>query len=145
MRKSLDTKHLSRDELQRSLDAGDREAGTTNRKTWWEGETMIVEWPDRVVTITPTRITVSPIDRIKEKALQARSVVPEALKAVEADLDAIIAQKAVIAQKRTEAVAPHQEAVSGIMGELDGLKSALDILSNGGSPLDESQSSAQGS
>jgi len=69
--------------------------------------------------------------RLKEKALAARSVAPDAIKAFEADLDAIIAQKAVIEQKRAEAIAPHQEAIADMKGEFDDLKSAIDIMSNG--------------
>lgn len=90
-------------------------------------------------------LRMSAIDRIKAKALQARAVVPDAIKAVEADLDSIIGQTAVIDKKRAEATAPHKEAVAGLMGELDGLKDALDVLSNGGPPLDESPTSAPAS
>lgn len=73
----------------------------------------------------------SVIDRIKQKALQARNVAPEAIKRFEADLDSIIAEQAGLEQRRAAAVAPHQEAISGIKGEIDGLKSAIDILTNG--------------
>lgn len=80
----------------------------------------------------------SVIDRIKAKALQARQVVPDAIKGVESDLDSILSEKDIIAKKRAEAVAPHMEAIAGVKGELEGLKSALDLLSNGGPPLEGS-------
>lgn len=73
----------------------------------------------------------SAIDRLKAKALEARNVAPDALKKFEADLDSIIAQKAEIENKRVAAVSPHQEAIAGVKGELDDLKSAMDILTNG--------------
>lgn len=87
----------------------------------------------------------SPIDRIKAKALQARSVATDAIKAFEADLDSILAEKPILAQKQAAAVAPHKEAFAGLHGEIEGLKSAMDILSNGGpalDPLPESDTSA---
>lgn len=84
--------------------------------------------PFRPETMGPS---VSAIDRLKAKALEARNVAPDAIKKFEADLDSIIAQKAEIEGKRVAAVAPHQEAIAGVKGELDGLKSAMDILSNG--------------
>jgi hypothetical protein len=79
----------------------------------------------------------NPIDRLKAKAMQARGVATGAIRDLEADLDAIIAEEAVIAQKRAAAVAPHHEAIAGVKGELDGLKEAIDILSNGGPSLEE--------
>jgi hypothetical protein len=87
----------------------------------------------------------SPIDRIKAKAMQARGVVPTALASVEAGLDQIIAAGPEIEKKKQEAMAPHLNAIADAKTELDGLKSALDILSNGGPPLHESESSASGS
>jgi hypothetical protein len=129
MRKSFDTNKITKEELQRELDAADRQYG--QHTTSWQGETLIVDWPDQP-QMPQVRITVSPIDRIKAKALQARQIVPDAIKAVEGDLDSLISEKAAIDQKRAAAMAPHQEAVAGLKSELDGIKSALDILSNGG-------------
>lgn len=74
----------------------------------------------------------SAIDRIKAKALQARDIVPNAIKAFETDLDSIIAEGPVLDERRAEAVAPHKEATAGLLTEIDGLKQAMDILSNGG-------------
>lgn len=139
MRKSFDTTKITKEELTRQLDAADRMAGTARGRTWWEGETLIVEWPDR------TRTTVSAIDRIKAKALQARGIAPAAIKDFEADLDGLIAEGPRLAADRAAAVGKHAEAFKGIREQFDGLHSAIDILSNGGDPLEDSEHSAQGS
>lgn len=73
----------------------------------------------------------SVIDRIKAKALQARSIAPDAIKAFEADLDALIAEGPKLHAAKSAAVSMHREAFTGIHGEIDGLKSAIDLLSNG--------------
>ena len=73
----------------------------------------------------------SAIDRIKAKALQARDIAPKAIRDFEAELDGIIAEKDKIESRRAAAVAPHHETIKGIYGEFDGLKAAMDILSNG--------------
>lgn len=75
--------------------------------------------------------SMSVIDRIKAKALQARDIVPTAIKEFEADLDSIIAGGPMLAEKRAAAVGPHKEATEGLLTEIDGLKGAMDILSNG--------------
>jgi len=72
----------------------------------------------------------SMIERLKAKALAARNIAPDAMKAFEADLDGLSAEKAELDAKRAAALAPHQEAIAAVKGELDGLKSAIDILSN---------------
>ena len=81
--------------------------------------------------IEPERKPMSAIDRLKAKALVARNVAPDAIKRFEADLDGILAEKDAIENKRIASVSRHQEAIAGVKGELDGLKSAIDILSNG--------------
>lgn len=82
----------------------------------------------------------SAIDRIKAKALRARDIVPQAIKAFETDLDSIIAEGPTLDEKRIAAVAPHKEATQGLLTEIDGLKQAMDMLSNGGPPLSVSAS-----
>jgi hypothetical protein len=72
----------------------------------------------------------SAIERLKAKALQAKNVAPDAIKRFEADLDSILADKEAIENQRAAAVAPHQEAIASVKGEICGLKSAIDILSN---------------
>ena len=81
------------------------------------------------------------IDRIKAKALQARSIAPQAIRDFEADLDGIIAEGPKLKAAKDNAVAQHKETFAGVYGEIDGLKSAIDLLSNGGPPLDGSQDS----
>lgn len=97
---------------------------------WFRAETPPVKTEPPIVTFN-TVPTMSAIDRLKEKALRARNIAPDAIKKFEADLDGLIAQESDIEAKRVAAVSPHQEAIAGVKGELDGLKSAIDILSNG--------------
>lgn len=78
----------------------------------------------------------SAIDRIKAKAIEARGIAGEAIQSFEGELDSILAEKDVIKRHIAEAAAPHHEIFKGIRGELDGLKSAIDLLSNGGPDLD---------
>jgi hypothetical protein len=80
----------------------------------------------------------SAIEKLKAKALYAKTIVHDAIKGVEDGLDGIIAHKAPLEQKTAEAMAPHLEAIAGLHSELDGIKGALDILSNGGPPLEPS-------
>lgn len=80
----------------------------------------------------------SAVDRIKSKALQAKGVVPRILTNVEAGLDEIIAAEGELEKHAAEAMQPHLDAINETKSELDGIKSALDILSNGGPPLQES-------
>jgi hypothetical protein len=50
----------------------------------------------------------------------------------------------VLKKKLAEAAAPHHELIKGIHGEIDGLKSAIDLLSNGGPDLDPLPESGEG-
>lgn len=88
----------------------------------------------------------SVIDRIKAKALEARQIAPNAIKAFEADLDALIAEGPKLLADKEAAVSQHKEAFAGIRGEFDGLKSAIDILSNGApeGPLPASEDEHKG-
>lgn len=154
MRLFFDTRKISKQDLTKELDKADVEAGSTDRKTSWHGEVMEVDWPahnlakiDQITqTVTETRPdgstttttttstrqpSMSVMDRIRAKALEARAVAPNAIKEFESDLDSILAEKAIIEQKRKEAVSPHQQAIADVKGELGDLKSAIDILSNG--------------
>ncbi len=80
----------------------------------------------------------SAVDRIKSKALQAKGVVPRVLASVESGLDGIIAAESDLEKQKEAALAPHLSAIADTKTELDGIKSALDILSNGGPPLQAS-------
>jgi hypothetical protein len=78
-----------------------------------------------------TRLTVSLKDRLQEKARLASSIVAGEVKALEDGMDAIIAQKEVVAQKREAAVAATSDALGVVKDQWDGIKSSIDILSNG--------------
>ena len=80
----------------------------------------------------------SAIDRIREKALQARGVVPRVIASVEAGLDELIAAEPEIEKEKDEALAPHRAAIAETKTELAGVRDALSVLSNGGPPLQES-------
>ena len=96
--------------------------------------------PAPVAIPTPKlQARMSVIDRIKAKATQARAIAPKAIADFEADLDSLIAEGPVLESARLAAVGMHKEAFSGIHGEIDGLKSAIDILSNGAPPLGNSE------
>lgn len=84
----------------------------------------------------------SAVDRIKAKALQAKGVVPRILTNVETGLDEIIAAESELEKHASDAMQPHLDAINETKSELDGIKSALDILSNGGPPLQESTSAS---
>jgi hypothetical protein len=77
----------------------------------------------------------SAIERLKLKAAQAKGVVPRMTAKVEAELDAIIGSEAELDRLTEEAAAPHKAAIAETKSELNGLKDALNILSNG--PHDE--------
>lgn len=80
----------------------------------------------------------SAIDRIKSKALQAKGVVPRVLTSVETGLDEIIAAEQELEAKKNEALAPHLSAIAETKTELEDIRTALDIMSNGGPPLEPS-------
>jgi hypothetical protein len=71
------------------------------------------------------------IDRLREKALQAKGVVPRVVASIEAELDGVIAAEADLAKQKDEAFAPHKAALAETKAELDGVKDALNIMSNG--------------
>lgn len=101
--------------------------GATNEQI---AHALNIQKIDQITKPQVTEHHMSAIDRIKAKALAARNIAPDAIRKFEADLDGLIAEGPQIDAKRAAAVAPHQEAIAGVMGELDGLKSAIDILSN---------------
>lgn len=87
----------------------------------------------------------SAIDRIKAKALQARSIAPTMIKEFEGDLDSLIAEGPKLKAAKDAALSEHTAAFEGLRGEFAGLKSVIDILSNGGPPLEESSGAAPNS
>jgi hypothetical protein len=84
---------------------------------------------------TNREYSMSAIDRIKSKALQARGVVPRVIASVEADLDTVIAAEPDLEKQKNEAFAPHFSAIADTKIELAGIADALNLMSNGGPPL----------
>lgn len=78
----------------------------------------------------------SAIDRIKNKALQAKGVVPRVLAKVEAHLDEVMAAEPALDSQTESAFAPHFAAIAETKTELVGIAEALNIMSNGGPALD---------
>ncbi len=78
---------------------------------------------------------IAAIERLKSKALEAKGVVPRVLAKVESGLDSIIGAEPGLNTETDAAMAPHLSAIADTHAELAGIKSALDILSNGGPPL----------
>ena len=78
-----------------------------------------------------TRLTVSLKDRLQEKARLASSIVSSEVKALEDGMDAIIAEKDAVAQKRTAAIAATGDVLGVVKDQWDSIKSSVDILSNG--------------
>jgi hypothetical protein len=85
---------------------------------------------------TNREYSMSAIDRIKSKALQARGVVPRVIASVEADLDTVIAAEPDLEKQKNEAFAPHFSAIADTKIELAGIADALNLMSNGGPALD---------
>lgn len=90
-------------------------------------------------------VTSAAVERLKQKALQAKGVVPRVLASVESGLDEIIGAESDIEKRKVEALAPHLSAISDTKSELTAIGSALDILTNGGPPLQVSLSAVSGS
>ena len=141
-----DTNKLSRDELTRQLEAGDRDYHTTERKTSWDGETLIVEWGPPMTA----RVTVGNIDinRVLGKVRQASGVVGRVVTHVESQADSVIGREDEITKKATSAFAPHNDLLDQANSELDRVSDALNLLGNGGpalDPLHESVPAVKGS
>ncbi len=81
------------------------------------------------------------IARIKDKLNRASGVAQRAASAIEAEADALIAEEDAIKAKTTEAFAPHKAVLAEARTELDAVKDALNLMSNGGPPLPDVESS----
>lgn len=77
------------------------------------------------------------VARLRAKAIEARSVSGEIVKDVEGAFDDLLARRAPIKKQLAEAVAPHHEIFDGVVSEIEGVKSAVDLFSNGGPGLDD--------
>lgn len=79
----------------------------------------------------------TPISRLKDKLAKAAGVAQRATTAIEAEADALIAEEDTIKAKTTDAFAPHRAILAEASSELQTIKDALNLMSNGGPPLDE--------
>ena len=76
------------------------------------------------------------ISRLKDKLNRAAGVAKRAADAIEAEADALLAEEEAIKAKTVEAFSPHKAILSEARTELDAVKDALNLISNGGPPLD---------
>lgn len=82
-----------------------------------------------------TKVTVNPIDRLKEKLAKAAGVGGRVAANIEAKADALIARESQLDAKADQAFAGHNAIADQANTELDAIESALNQLSNGGPPL----------
>ena len=79
----------------------------------------------------------SSISRLKDKLSRAAGVAQRAASAIEAEADALLAEEEAIKAKTAEAFSPHKAVLAEAKTELDAVKDALNLLSNGGPELDD--------
>lgn len=93
-----------------------------------------------------TKVTVTtPLDRLKGKFLQARGVAQRVATNMEAEADSLIAQEDAMKAKTTNAFAPHKAVLAEAGTELQAIEDALNLMSNGGPPLEGAVSTDAGS
>ena len=78
----------------------------------------------------------TPISRLKDKLIQARGVAQRVATDIEAEADALIAEEGAFKTHTAEAFAPHRAILTEASTELQAIKDALNLMSNGGPPLD---------
>ena len=83
------------------------------------------------------------ISRLKDKLNRAAGVAKRAADAIEAEADALLAEEEAIKAKTVEAFSPHKAILAEARTELDAVKDALNLMSNGGPPLQGAESSEQ--
>jgi hypothetical protein len=81
-------------------------------------------------------MTANPIERLKEKLAKAAGVGGRVAAKIEAKADALIAREGQLESKVDHAFAPHEAIADAANTQLDMIESAVDLLSNGGPPLD---------
>jgi hypothetical protein len=79
------------------------------------------------------------ISRLKDKLNMAAGVAKRAADAIEAEADALLAEEEEIKAKTVEAFSPHKAILAEARTELDAVKDALNLMSNGGPALDPLQ------
>jgi hypothetical protein len=83
------------------------------------------------------------ISRLKDKLNMAAGVAKRAADAIEAEADALLAEEEAIKAKTVEAFSPHKAILAEARTELDAVKDALNLMSNGGPPLQDAEPSEQ--
>jgi hypothetical protein len=81
----------------------------------------------------------SSISRMKDKLSRAAGVAQRAAEAIEAEADALLAEEEAIKARTAEAFSPHKALLAEAKTELDAVKDALNLMSNGGPALDPLQ------
>lgn len=84
----------------------------------------------------------TPIDRLKEKFAKARGVAQRIASDMEAEADNLIAEEDKMRAATREAFAPHKAILAEAQSELSAIKDALNIMSNGGPPLTDAESTS---
>jgi hypothetical protein len=102
---------------------------------------------DIIQPIGEQRVT-TPLDRLKGKFLQARGVAQRVASNMEAEADSLIAEEDAMKAETVAAFAPHKAILGEAKSELQQIKDALSLMSNGGpalDPLQASENTEQGS
>lgn len=82
-----------------------------------------------------TKLSINPIDRLKEKLAKAAGVGGRVAAKIEAKADALIGREDELINKAEHAFAGHEAIADAANTELDTIEAALSQLSNGGPPL----------
>jgi hypothetical protein len=98
---------------------------------------------DIIQTIGEQPVT-TPLDRLKGKFLQARGVAHRVASNMEAEADSLIAEEDAIKAETVAAFAPHKAILGEAKGELQQIKDALNLMTNGGPPLPVSENTETG-
>lgn len=126
----FDLRKISKNDLIKELDKGDVIAGTTHRTLKWvDNQVLEIEWKT-------TKVTMTPISRLKDKLVQARGVAQRVATGIEAEADSLIAREDTIKAKISGAFAPHKAILDEASTELQAIEDALRLMSNDGPPLD---------
>lgn len=76
------------------------------------------------------------LSRLRDKLKLASGVAGRAVQAIEAEADALIAEEDEIKSETADAFAPHKAIMAEAKVEIKAVKDALNLMSNGGPPLD---------
>jgi hypothetical protein len=106
-----------------------------NRRIYYDRNTSRLRALYQELTTEDRMADSAIISRLKEKLGKASGVAQRAVSAVEAEADALIAEEDAIKARTTDAFAPHKAILAEASTELQAVKDALNVMSNGGPPL----------